>query len=152
MPIDSSVGHHEKLQSYTRSIVTWFFFVPFGWKKSPKLKNNLKKRFPGAPSTNTDEKKIITEKDIVYVQMHILYTSVNLAAAAAAEPTARTCVCVCVCVCGGPDRKWWESAMSDGPLLLLLLSVNNGSAVVKRRRRALVFSNGQKTKKKSLNF
>lgn len=59
------------------------FFFPSGWKKSPKLK---RKNNPGAPSTNTDkkkkEKKIVTEKDIVYVQVHILYTSVHPAAAA----------------------------------------------------------------------
>lgn len=56
--------------------------------------------FPGAPLTNTDEKKTVTEKDIVYVQMHILYTSVHPAAAAAAvEPTARG-------VQTGSDGSW----------------------------------------------
>lgn len=43
-------------------------------------------------------KKKVTEKYIVYVQMHILYTSVH---PAAAEPTAREAGG------GGPDGKWW---------------------------------------------
>lgn len=55
------------------------------------------------------------QKYIVYVQMHILYTSVH-PAAHNVEPTAKGR--------GGPDREWW--VMFDKPLLLLL-SVNNGS-------------------------
>lgn len=56
------------------------FFFPFGWKKSPQIQKRNKVK---APSTNTDGNKIETE--IVYVQMHILYTSVH---PAAAEPPA----------------------------------------------------------------
>ena len=67
----------------------WKAPQPSLWPVSnKKIKIKIKIKInPGAPSTNTDEKKMNTEKDIVvYVQMHILYTSVH--PAAAVEPTA----------------------------------------------------------------